>query len=89
MDHMSFEHLGTAVLAYGVGKSHALLGMLADLPGDKCLYSTPSYAVRLADVAAEAGVTPRDLRIKKGFFFGRKPDCRRPHTAGKSKQPGG
>ncbi|MGR3914585.1 MAG: hypothetical protein OD918_08715 [Gammaproteobacteria bacterium] len=70
MDHMSFEHLGATMLAYGVGNSRALLNMLADLPGDKCIYSTPSYAVRLADVAAEAGITPRDLRIKKGFFSG-------------------
>ncbi|MGR3985220.1 MAG: hypothetical protein OD817_08255 [Gammaproteobacteria bacterium] len=70
MDHMSFEHLGAAMLAYGAGKSRDLLSMFADLPGDKCLYSTPSYAVRLADVAAEAGINPRDLNIRKGFFSG-------------------
>lgn len=70
MDHMSFEYLGATVLAYGVGKSRALLDMFADIPGDKCLYSTPSYAVRLADVAAEAGIDPLSLNIKKGFFSG-------------------
>jgi phenylacetate-CoA ligase len=70
MDQMSFEHLGATVLAYGVGKSRALLDMFADLPGDKCLYSTPSYAVRLASVAAEAGIDPLDLNITKGFFSG-------------------
>ncbi len=70
MDHMSFEHLGATILAYGVGKSRALLDMFADLPGPKCLYSTPSYAVRLADVAAEAGIDPRSLNIRKGFFSG-------------------
>ncbi|MEO7941021.1 MAG: hypothetical protein ABIR55_20555 [Burkholderiaceae bacterium] len=70
MDQMSFEHLGAAVLAYGVGKSRALLDMFADLPGDKCIYSTPSYAVRLASVAAEAGINPLDLKIRKGFFSG-------------------
>ena len=70
MDHMSFEHLGATVLAYGVGKSHELLSMFADLPGDKCLYSTPSYAVRLADVATEAGINPLHLNIRKGFFSG-------------------
>ncbi|MEO8857889.1 MAG: hypothetical protein ABI343_12965 [Burkholderiaceae bacterium] len=70
MDHMSFEHLGATVLAYGVGKSRALLDMFADLPGDKCLYSTPSYAVRLADVAADAGIDPRSLNVRKGIFSG-------------------
>jgi phenylacetate-CoA ligase len=70
MDQMAFEHLGATVLAYGVGKSRALLDMFADLPGEKCIYSTPSYAVRLADVAAEAGIDPRSLNIRKGFFSG-------------------
>ncbi len=70
MDHMSFEHLGASVLAYGVGKSQALLEMFADIPGCKCLYSTPSYALRLAHVAAEAGMNPLDLNICKGFFSG-------------------
>ena len=70
MDHMAFEHLGASILAYGVGKSRALLDMFADLPGEKCLYSTPSYAVRLAEVAAEAGIDPLSLNIRKGFFSG-------------------
>ena len=70
MDHMAFEHLGASILAYGVGKSQALLDMFADLPGNKCLYSTPSYAVRLADLATKAGIDPLDLNIKKGFFSG-------------------
>ena len=70
MDHKSFEHLGATVLAYGVGKSQELLELLADIPGDKCLYSTPSYALRLADVAAMAGMNPLDLKLRKGFFSG-------------------
>ena len=48
----------------------ALLEMFADLPGDKCLYSTPSYAVRLAEVAAEVGIDPQSLNIKKGIYSG-------------------
>lgn len=70
MDQLAFEHLGATVMAYGVGKSRALLDMFADIPGDKCLYSTPSYAVRLAHVAAEAGIDPLSLNIRKGFFSG-------------------
>ena len=37
MDQLAFEHLGATILGYGVGKSRALLGMFADLPGDKVL----------------------------------------------------
>ena len=70
MDHMSFETLGATVLAYGVGKSRQLLDVIAELPGDKCLYATPSYAIRLAEVAAEAGANLQDLRVTKGFFSG-------------------
>jgi phenylacetate-CoA ligase len=70
MDHMSFETLGATMLAYGVGKSRELLDIMADIPGEKCLYSTPSYAVRLAEVALDAGVNLRDLHVTKGFFSG-------------------
>ncbi|MEE9250484.1 MAG: hypothetical protein V3U93_05090 [Alphaproteobacteria bacterium] len=70
MDHMSFEVMGAAILPYGVGKSRELLELLADIPGDKCLYATTSYAVRLAEVAGEAGIDPRSIAISKGFFSG-------------------
>ncbi len=70
MDHMSFEHLGATMLAYGVGKSRELLDMLGDLPSDKCLYSTPSYAVRLTNIASDNGINPLNLNIRKGFFSG-------------------
>lgn len=70
MDHMAFETLGASILAYGVGKSRELLELLADLPGEKCLYSTPSYAVLLEEVAAQANINPLDLNLHKGFFSG-------------------
>lgn len=70
MDHMAFETLGASVLAYGVGKSRELLELLADLPGEKCLYSTPSYIVRLEEVATQANINPVDLNLHKGFFSG-------------------
>ncbi|NKB64327.1 MAG: hypothetical protein GKR95_20160 [Gammaproteobacteria bacterium] len=70
MDHMSFETLGASILAYGVGKTRELLGLLADLPGSKCLYSTPSYAIRLVEVATQSGINPLDLKLNKGFFSG-------------------
>lgn len=70
MDHMSFERLGATVLPYGVGESRALLDLLAELGPGLSLYATPSYAVRLADVAAAAGIAPAALGVAKGFFSG-------------------
>ena len=69
-DHMCFETLGAAILPFGVGNSKRLLGILADMDADLALFSTPSYAVRLAEVAAEAGVDPASLGVAKGFFSG-------------------
>src|SRR5262249_10657371 len=34
------------------------------------IWATPSYAVRLAEVAREAGVEPRSLPLRKGYFSG-------------------
>ncbi len=70
MDHMAFENLGATMLAYGVGRSRQLLDLLADLPGQKSLYATPSYAVRLAEVAREAGIDPHGLQLAVGIFSG-------------------
>jgi phenylacetate-CoA ligase len=69
-DHMAFETLGATVLPYGVGNSRRLLEMKADMNVQKSLYSTPSYAIRLASVAEEMGVDLRSLNVKKGFFSG-------------------
>ncbi len=73
MDHGSFEHLGAAILPYGVGQSMRLLNLLAALPQRDCgyaLYSTPSYAIRLADLANDNEIDLAKLNIKKGFFSG-------------------
>ena len=75
MDHMSFENLGATILPYGVGSSAALLELLTHLPesavgGQYTLYSTPSYAVRLADLAEEKGIDLHSLPIRKGIFSG-------------------
>ena len=69
-DHMAFETLGATVLPYGIGNSHRLLDMMADMQVEMTLYSTPSYAIRLASVAEEMGVDLRNLDVSKGFFSG-------------------
>jgi phenylacetate-CoA ligase len=69
-DHLTFETLGATAIPYGVGQSERLLRMMASLADPVCLWATPSYAVRLAEVAREIGLAPRDVGIAKGFFSG-------------------
>lgn len=70
MDHGAFEALGAAILPYGVGQSRRLLETLAAIPGPLSLYATPSYAIRLAELAAELTVDLPALGVRKGFFSG-------------------
>lgn len=75
MDHSAFEALGATILPYGVGQSAALLELLSHFPkqdvqGEYTLYSTPSYAIRLADLAQDMGIDLHSLPIRKGIFSG-------------------
>jgi phenylacetate-CoA ligase len=69
-DHLTFEALGAAAIPYGVGQTGRLLEMMAAIAGPVGLWATPSYAVRLAEAAAEAGIDPRGVGLAKGFFSG-------------------
>jgi phenylacetate-CoA ligase len=69
-DTTTFERLGAATIPYGVGHSERLVEMMAAIKGDIALWATPSYAVRLAEVAITLGHNPRDIGLRKGFFSG-------------------
>jgi phenylacetate-CoA ligase len=69
-DHLTFETLGAVTIPFGVGNSRKLLDMMLQIRGDVALWSTPSYAVRLAEVASEMGIDPRAVSLRKGFFSG-------------------
>ena len=69
-DHMCFETLGAATIPFGVGNSLRLLEMMNDISEDISIWATPSYAVRLASLARENGMDPRDIGIRKGYFSG-------------------
>ncbi|MFT5506719.1 MAG: phenylacetate-CoA ligase [Gammaproteobacteria bacterium] len=73
MDHGGFETLGAGILAYGIGQSQRLLTMLSRFPQRDqgySLYLTPSYAVRLIDVAKDMGLDLAALPVTKGYFSG-------------------
>ena len=69
-DHLTFETLGAATIPFGVGHSERLLTMMAGLSDPFGIWATPSYAVRLADVAREMGIEPRSVGLRKGYFSG-------------------
>ena len=66
------ERLGCKAFPFGAGapgmtaRAVIWLGMMKPAG----LYSTPSYALRLAEVAREEGVDPREFGIKVLFFSG-------------------
>ena len=69
-DQTTFETLGAATVPFGVGNSERLLTMMASLNGELGIWATPSYAVRLGEVAKGLGIEPRSLRLTKGYFSG-------------------
>jgi phenylacetate-CoA ligase len=69
-DHMTFETLGAATIPFGVGHSERLLTMMAGLRDPVGVWATPSYAVRLAEVAQGLGHGPREIGLRRGYFSG-------------------
>jgi phenylacetate-CoA ligase len=69
-DHMTFEALGAATIPFGVGHSERLVRMMAGLKDAVAIWSTPSYAIRLAEVAQDLGIEPRSVGLRRGYFSG-------------------
>jgi phenylacetate-CoA ligase len=66
------ERLGAAAFPFGAGVAgqtqRAVNWMLQMRPS--AFYGTPSYALRIAEIAAEEGVDPKDFGIRILFFSG-------------------
>lgn len=66
------ERLHCRVFPFGAGApgmtARAVRWLAASRPA--AFYATPSYALRLAEVAGEQGIDPRDFGIKVMFFSG-------------------
>jgi phenylacetate-CoA ligase len=69
-DHLTFETLGAATIPFGVGQSERLLTMMVGLRDPVGIWATPSYAIRLAEVAREMGIDPPAVGLRKGYFSG-------------------
>lgn len=66
------ERLGAAVFPFGAGVAGQSLRTLQWMRqmSATVFYGTPSYALRLAEVAVENGIDPRRLGLRKMFFSG-------------------
>lgn len=70
--YIGAERLGAAVFPFGAGVQGQSLRTLQWMRQMRTtvFYGTPSYALRLAEVAAENDIDPRQLGLRKMFFSG-------------------
>jgi len=65
--HYGLENIGAAIVPSSTGNSEKQIMFMKDF-GTTLLVATPSYALRLAEVAREMGVDPKtDLNVKIGL----------------------
>ena len=65
--HNGVEKLGAIQLPTSAGNSKKQLMLMKDF-GTTAFACTPSYALRLAEVMEEMGMSARDLKLRVGFF---------------------
>ena len=68
--HMGLENIGACVMPTSTGNTKKQLMFMQDM-GTTLLVATPSYALRIGEVAKLNGIDPiRDLNLKIGLFGG-------------------
>jgi len=65
--HYGAERVGATVIPMSGGFTDRQLTALTDF-GSTVLCCTPSYGLYLAEALEEAGIAPKDLRLRVGFF---------------------
>ena len=65
--HYGAERVGAAVIPLSGGFTDRQIMALTDF-GSTVLCCTPSYALYLAEAIEEAGLAPKDLKLRVGFF---------------------
>ena len=66
--HYGLENIGATIIPSSTGNSEKQIMYMKDF-GTTLLVATPSYALRLAEVARETGIDPsKDLKVKIGLF---------------------
>ena len=65
--HYGLERIGATVVPTSTGNTEKQLKFMRDF-GTTALVSTPSYALYIAEVAADIGIDCRDLKVRLGLF---------------------
>ncbi len=65
--HYGAERIGATVIPISGGFTERQVTLLKDL-GSTVLCCTPSYSLQIAEGLVEAGVDPKELRLRVGFF---------------------
>jgi len=65
--HQGASRIGATVIPMSSGNTHRQIMMIKDL-GTTILCCTPSYALYLGESIREAGLTPKDLKLRAGCF---------------------
>jgi phenylacetate-CoA ligase len=65
--HDGAERIGATVIPLSGGFTERQILALRDL-GSTVLCCTPSYSLHLAEALVEAGISPKELRLRVGFF---------------------
>ncbi|MCX7913524.1 MAG: phenylacetate--CoA ligase [Thermodesulfovibrionales bacterium] len=65
--HYGAQKIGATVIPISAGNTKRQLEVMVDF-GSTILTCTPSYALHLAEVAEEAGITKKDIKLKAGCF---------------------
>jgi phenylacetate-CoA ligase len=65
--HYGAEKLGASVIPSSGGNTKRQVMLMQDF-GTTVLTCTPSYALFMAEVMGEMGITPQDLKLKAGIF---------------------
>lgn len=65
--HYGAQRIGATVLPISAGNTKRQLEIMLDF-GSTIITCTPSYALHLAEAAAEQGISSKDLKLKAGCF---------------------
>lgn len=67
--HYGAERIGCCIIPASGGYTERQIELMIDL-GTTAITSTPSYALYLAEVLAEKGISPSQLKLRLGIFGG-------------------
>lgn len=65
--HYGTENLGATVIPISGGNTQKQIQLMQDF-GTTVIACTPSYALHLAEVMTDMGISPHDLKLKAGIF---------------------